>query len=106
MSELDKKLDRNIDMSSLFIVIASRSYIEAIRCLNGDIMAQISIVRELKKPFFMIIDCKLSQEEKQYVGEYFSKDNIVKRMEIDICNRKDISDVAREIKMLMGNNGR
>ena len=46
------------------------------------------------------MDSKLSKEEKQYIGEYFSKDNIVKRMEIDIGNRKDTSDVAMEIEML------
>ena len=100
MSELKKSLDKKINISNLFIVIASRSYIDAIRSLDGNIMTQISIARELKKPFFMIIDNKLSKEEKQYISEYFSKDNIVKRMEVDIGDRKATRYVAREIKRL------
>ena len=100
MNELKKKLDKKINMSNLFIVIASRNYIDAIKSFDGDIMAQIGIARELKKPFFMIVDNKLSKEEKRYIGEYFSKDNIVKRMEVDIGSRKATRDVAIEIKRL------
>ena len=100
MNELKKKLDKKINMSNLFIVIASRNYIDAIKSFDGDIMTQIGIARELKKPFFMIVDNKLSKEEKRYIGEYFSKDNIVKRMEVDIGSRKATRDVAIEIKRL------
>ena len=95
-----KKLDKKISTSSLFVVVATKNYIGAIRHLDRNITAQINIAREFKKPFFMIVDSKLSKEEKKYIGEYFSKDNIIKKMEVDIKNKKTARYIAREIKRL------
>lgn len=100
MSELEKRLDEKISRSNLFIVLINRSYIESLRNFDGNITTQINIARELKKPFFIIVDSKLSKEEKRYIGEYFSKDNIIKRVEVDIGDRKSAIDIAIEIKRL------
>ena len=100
MEELKKGLDKKIGTSNLFIVIASRNYIEALRSLDENITTHINIARKFKKPFFIVVDSKLSKAEKQYIGEYFSKDNIIKRMEVNIGSRKGTSDMAREIKRL------
>ena len=100
MGELKNRLDKKIGASNLFIVVATKNYIEAIRCIDINIITQINIARELKKPFFIIIDNKLSKVEKEFIRKYFSKDNIIERMDVDIRSRKGTRDIAREIKKL------
>ncbi len=47
---------------------------------QSDILIQIEAARELSKPFFVIIDRRLSQDELDEIRKYFSKDNVIKRI--------------------------
>lgn len=98
MSELIKKLTKKIDMSDLFIVLATPNYIDALRNHDGDILAHIKLASELKKPFFIVIDKRLSRDEKGYIQNYFSRNDIIKQIEIDLRYEKNI--MAQEIKKL------
>jgi hypothetical protein len=98
---LDEKLTKKIIGSDLFIVLGTRYYIISLKEADESISTQIDIARKLKKPFFMIIDRNLSKEDRKYLDEYFSKDNIISRMEVDIGNRASVVYIAEEIKKLM-----
>ena len=101
MNELAKKSTKKIDISCLFIVMVTRNYLDALRNLDGDILTQIDIARKFQKPFFIIIDKRLSNEEAKEIEEYFSKDNIIKRMTIDIFDTTSKRNIALEIKRLV-----
>ena len=101
MVDVKKRLTKKIRTSDLFIVLGTRNYVEALKKTDDSITTQISIARKLKKPFFTVIDRNLSKEDRQYLDTYFSKDNIVSRMEVDINNIASIAYVAKEIKTLM-----
>ncbi len=100
MSELKKKLTKKIDISDLFILLINTNYIESIKNLDGNILTQIETARNLNKPFFMIIDKNMSKEEMEFLSNYFSEDNIIKIMEIDMRDRYATKEVAKEIKRL------
>ena len=101
MGDVKKRLTEKISTSDLFIVLGTRKYVVALKENGEDIATQVNIARELKKPFFVVIDRNLSKEDRQYLDEYFSKDNIISRMEVDINNRAFTAYVAKEIKILM-----
>lgn len=101
MSKLKKKLAKKIDLSNLFVVLVTKNYIEELRNLNGEILTSIRTAVELKKPFFIIVDSRLTKEEKDEIDNYFHGYDIIKRMEIDIKNKQSIDIIAREIKQLV-----
>lgn len=101
MDDVKKRLTKKISTSDLFIVLGTRNYVEALKDTDDSIITQIHIAREFKKPFFVIIDRNLSKEDRQYLDEYFSKDNIISRMEVDMNNRESTKYIAKEIKTLM-----
>ena len=101
MGDVKKRLTEKISTSDLFIVLGTRKYVVALKENGEDIATQVNTARELKKPFFVVIDRNLSKEDRQYLDEYFSKDNIISRMEVDINNRAFTAYVAKEIKILM-----
>lgn len=101
MNELAKKLSKKIDESNLFMILVTRNYLDALRSQDGNILTQIKIARQLKKPFFIIIDGILSNEEIKEIEEYFSKDNIIKTMTLDTIDSISARNVALEIKKVI-----
>lgn len=101
MDKLKKRLVRNISGSYLFIVFGTRNYVTSLKEIDESITFQIDTARKFKKPFFMIIDRNLSKEDRKYLDEYFSKDNIISRMEVDIGNKSSTLYIANEIKTLV-----
>lgn len=101
MNDVNKRLTKKINTSDLFVVLGTINYVVALKNNDENIATQVNIARELKKPFFLVIDRNLSKEDRQYLDEYFSKDNIISRMEVDIKNRASVAYVAKEIKTLM-----
>jgi hypothetical protein len=101
MNELKEKLTKKIIGSDLFIVLGTRDYVTSLKEADESIAIQIDIARKFKKPLFMIIDRNLSKEDRKYLDEYFSKDNIISRMEVDIGNRASTAFIAKEIKALV-----
>lgn len=100
MDKLKKRLIKKISGSDLFIVLGTRNYMISLKEIDESIAIQIDTARKFKKPFFIIIDRNLSKEDRQYLDEYFSKDNIISRMEVDIGNRSSTTYIAKEIKIL------
>lgn len=98
MIQSRKVLTKKIGLSDLFIVIATRNYLDALRNLDGDIITQIDLAHNLKKPFFIVIDSILTLEEKNEIKEYFSKYYIIKEIEIDINNKGSINKAILEIR--------
>lgn len=100
MNIFTNKLNRKISMSDMFVVMATKNYLDALRKLDGDIIAQIGTAHIFGKPFFIVIDKRLSQEEKEEIDIYFSQYNVIRKMEIDVGNIISMKNVAAEIKRL------
>jgi hypothetical protein len=96
-----ERLIENIRGSCLFIVFGTRHYVTSLKETDESIGIQIDTARKFKKPFFIIIDRNLLKEDRQYIDEYFSKDNIISRMEVDIGNKASKTYIAKEIKILV-----
>ena len=97
-----ERLYTKIESSNIFIVLATNAYLESLRDLDREIMTQIQIARQLKKPFFVVIDSRLSMEDISEINEYFSKDNIIKRVIADMTDPISAADkVSLEIKKTM-----
>ncbi|MBU0895964.1 MAG: hypothetical protein KJ584_05145 [Candidatus Omnitrophica bacterium] len=101
MADADEKLIEKIRGSDLFIVLGTRNYVTSLKEGKDNIAIQIDIARKFKKPFFMVIDRNLSKEDRQYLDEYLSKDNIISRMEVDMGNISSTTYIAKEIKTLV-----
>lgn len=101
MDKLKKRLIKKISGSDLFIVLGTRNYMISLKEIDESIAIQIDTARKFKKPFFIIIDRNLSKEDRQYLDEYFSKDNIISRMEVDIGSSSSTIYIAKQIKMLV-----
>lgn len=95
-----ERLIKNIRGSDLFIVLGTIHYVTSLKEIDESIGIQIDTARKFNKPFFMVIDRNMSKEDKQYLDEYFLKDNIISRMEVDIGNRSSTTYIAKEIKIL------
>ena len=104
-SPLVERLTEKITGTELFIVIATKNYLKALRNMDGDIIAQIGIARELDKPFFIIDDSRLLKEEIEEVRRYFSNDNIIRITTINWNDKSSINSVVSEIKKLAGGKG-
>lgn len=100
MSKLTERLTKKMSPSIFFIVLASRGYLRALKNLDGDITTQINIARKLKKPFFIVIDSRLSNNEIEEIDKYFSGDNIIKRITVNISDKNSAKDLALEIKKI------
>lgn len=101
MDDLKIKLTKKIDSSDLFMVLGTRNYVDALKGNDENIMIQIDVARAMNKPFLIVIDRNLSKENRQYLEEYFSKDNIISKIDIDIDNKRSVIYMAKEIKRLM-----
>lgn len=100
MNGLKEKIAKKVELSNVFIVLATKNYLKELRELNEEILLSIGAAIELKKPFFIVIDSRLTKEEKEEIDRYFRGNNIIKRMEIDIKSKISIEIIAREIKRL------
>lgn len=100
MSQLEKKLTKKISPADIFVVMATKNYLDALRNMDGDILTQIDIARKFQKPFLIVVDKRLSKNEIKEIDEYLSNDNIIKRVAIDIYDHISKRNVASEIKRL------
>lgn len=101
MDGLRRKLSRKIETSRLFVVLGTKNYIDDLKGNDENIMISIDVARAMNKPFLMVIDRNLSKEDRQYLEEYFSKDNIMSKIDIDMNNTMSIICMAQEIKRLV-----
>lgn len=101
MVDAKEKLIENVRKSNLFIVLATRNYVKSLKKDEENLTIQIETAREFKKPFFIVIDRNMTKDDRQYLDEYFSKDNIISRMEVDIGNRMSTTYIAKHIKELV-----
>ena len=74
MKRSAEELKEKISGCGFFIVLSTRKYLESLKKSDKDIMAQISIARELKKPFFIIEDNRMLQPDIEEIRKYFSND--------------------------------
>lgn len=101
MDGLRRKLSRKIETSQLFVVLGIKNYIDDLKGNDENIMISIDVARAMNKPFLMVIDRNLSKEDRQYLEEYFSKDNIMSKIDMDMTNTMSIICMAQEIKRLV-----
>lgn len=83
------------------MVLATGYCLKDLRDDNSDIHNQIRMARELNLPFFTIIDRRLSKNEIEEIRKFFSKDNVVKELIIDIGSENSAKIVASEIRHMM-----
>lgn len=101
MSKLTNDLKKKISRCQFFIILSTKNYLNSLRNNDDDILTQISIARELNKPFFIIQDRRLSQDDTEEIRKYFSKDNVIKEVTVDIGNNNSTRIVASEIRQAM-----
>ncbi len=101
MSKIISGPREKISRSEFFVVLSTKNYLKCIRNADRDIMSQIDIARELNKPFFIIKDRRLSQEETEEIDKYFSKDNIIHRITVDMGSNMFAEIVASEIRKMV-----
>lgn len=101
MNKTVNKLKKKISGCKFFIVLGTKNYLKELRIEDSDILIQIKIARELKKPFFIIKDSRLTNDETEEIGKYFSKDNVVKEITVDIGSKLSVMIIASEIRNLM-----
>jgi hypothetical protein len=95
------KLKEEISCSGLFIVLSTRGYLESLRRSDKDIMTQISIARELKKPFIILEDSRMLQSEIEEARKFFSEDNVIDRISVNFGEENSMILVAKKIKELV-----
>lgn len=98
MSFSKKELKEKISCSGLFIVLSTKNYLESLRKSDEDIMNQIEIARELKKPFFIVEDSRMLQPDLEETRRYFSKDNVVDKITVNLDDKNSWVLIARKIR--------
>lgn len=101
MNKMTKNLKKKFSKCRFFIVLATRNYLKDLRNDDREILTQISVARELNMPFFVIIDRRMSQNDTEEIRKYFSKDNVVKELVVDIGSENSAMIVASEIRHMM-----
>lgn len=97
MNILTDELKKKISGCEFFIVLSTKNYLKALRNSDEEILTQINLARELKKPFFIVEDSRLSQSEKEEMRRYFSNDNIIERIAVNIENKNSRKLLAKKI---------
>lgn len=92
------KLKEKISGCGFFIVLSTKNYLESLRKSDEDIMTQIGIARELKKPFFIIEDSRMLQPDIEETRRYFSKDNVIERVSVNLGSGNSVELVAKKIR--------
>lgn len=98
MSLSKNELKEKISCSGLFIVLSTKNYLDSLRKSDEDIMTQIDIARELKKPFFIIEDSRMLQPDIEETRRYFSKDYVVDNITVNLGDKKSWGLVAKKIR--------
>jgi hypothetical protein len=93
-----KDLKDKISDCGIFIVLSTSNYLDSLRKSDKDIMDQIDIARELKKPFLIIEDGRMSQQDKEETRRYFSKDNVIDKITVNLGDKKSWELVAKKIR--------
>lgn len=101
MTKHVKRLKEKFSRCRFFIVLATKRYLKELKNDDGDILTQVGMARELNMPFFIIIDRRLSQDETYEIRKYFSNDNIIKELIVDIGSENSAGIVASEIRHMM-----
>lgn len=101
MEKSSKDLKEKISKCKIFIVLGTKGYLKSLRCNDKDIMNQVNIARELKKPFVIINDRRLSKNDTDDIRKYFSNDNVVKEITVDIGSKESSRILASEIRQAM-----
>lgn len=101
MGKLAPDIKKRISECKFFIVLSTKNYLRDLRNDDSDISVQINIARELNKQFFIIKDRRLSQDDIEEIRKYFSNDNIIKEITVDIGNNNSAKIIASEIRDTM-----
>ena len=94
----ESELKEKISHCGLFIVLSTKNYLKSLRKSDEDIMTQIGIARELKKPFLIIEDNRMLQPDIEETRRYFSKDNVVDRISVNLGDKNSEVLVANKIR--------
>lgn len=98
MSILKDELKEKISGCGFFIVLSTKGYLESLKKSDKNIMTQIGIARELKKPFLIVEDSRMLQPDIEETRRYFSKDNVVERVSVNLGDENSVALVAKKIR--------
>jgi hypothetical protein len=98
MRKSNEELKEKISHCGLFIVLSTKNYLQSLRKSDEDIMTQIGIARELKKPFLIIEDSRMLQPDIEETRRYFSKDNVIDRISVNLSDKNSEVLVANKIR--------
>ena len=92
------ELKKKISGCEVFIVLSTKNYLNSLRDSDSDVVTQIGIARELNKPFFIFEDSRMSKEDMEETRKYFSKDNVIERVTLDVGSKNFPKLAAETIK--------
>ncbi len=98
MIKQSKGLKKKISNCKIFMVLGTKNYLQSLRNNDKDIMKQVKIARKLKKPFVIINDRRLSKDDTDEIRKYFSNDNVVREITVDIGSKESLQILASEIR--------
>ncbi len=94
----NEELKKKISSCGFFVVLSTKNYLELLRRSDENITNQINIARELKKPFLIIEDTRMLPPDIEEARRYFSKDNVVDKISINLGNDNSAGLVAKKIR--------
>jgi len=101
MKKLVNDLKKKISGCKFFTVLSTKNYARELRNKDSDVSTQVRIARELNIPFVIIKDRRLSNDEVEEINKYFSKDNIIKELIIDMSKENSVLIITSEIRKIM-----
>lgn len=91
----------DIKSSKMFVVAANRDWLKKVRKGNTRLTAQLDIARSLSKSIILIMDKKLTVEEKAELEGVLVNHSVAKVIESDLGN--DAYTVHEEVKKILEN---
>jgi hypothetical protein len=98
MSTQKDELREKISGCGFFIVLSTKGYLKSLKKSDEKIMAQISMARELKKPFFIVEDSRMLQPDIEETRKYFSQDNVIGKISVNLDDKNSPELVANKIR--------
>lgn len=83
--------------SDVFLVVATRNYLEAIKN-DPNIYDQIQIARQHKKPVLFLMDRQMTEEERREIKKHFDGMDIIGEISFDSNIPDSINGATSEVK--------
>ena len=96
----EKSVEENNEfaaISNIFVVLATRRYVDALKNNKKELLAQIELGRKYNKDCFILIDKSIGEDDIKILDEKISGLKIIKRF-VDNLNPPTIARILKDIE--------